>query len=365
LAGSLPFYWYYRGHLAEGRRWLAAALQLAGDSAAPRLRARALMGSGLLANVGGDAEQAAAFLTESLRRWEQTDDVFGTAAARSLLAGVLVAQGNYAQAASLLEPNLIYFRDVSQAWATHALFHLGIVAYALEDHARAADLLQEAIAVSVRFGGRGDTLNPQRFLGLIACAAGNRAEAAARFTEVLALLRERGSRGGLAVGLADVATFAALCKLWESSARLFAKGEAVLHAEAGAFSLPALDDYLRAQDRARMALGDDAYEKAAAAGRQRSLEQALAEAEAVLQFAPPVPAGTSSGPAARSPDNPLTEREQDVLRLLVTGKSNPEIAEALFIGRGTVRTHVSNILAKLNAKTRTEASMIARDRGLL
>ena len=61
----------------------------------------------------------------------------------------------------------------------------------------------------------------------------------------------------------------------------------------------------------------------------------------------------------------LSPRELDVLRLLAAGKSNPEIAEALFIGRGTVRTHVSNILAKLGASTRTEAAIIARDRGLL
>ena len=61
----------------------------------------------------------------------------------------------------------------------------------------------------------------------------------------------------------------------------------------------------------------------------------------------------------------LSPRELEVLQLLVTGKSNPEIADALYIGRGTVRTHVSNILSKLGARTRTDASMLARDLGLV
>jgi DNA-binding CsgD family transcriptional regulator len=65
------------------------------------------------------------------------------------------------------------------------------------------------------------------------------------------------------------------------------------------------------------------------------------------------------------PDGGLTERERDVLRLLASGKTNPEIADALFIGRGTVRNHVSHIFAKLGAKTRTEAADLAERRGLL
>jgi DNA-binding NarL/FixJ family response regulator len=75
----------------------------------------------------------------------------------------------------------------------------------------------------------------------------------------------------------------------------------------------------------------------------------------------------SSPDRAPLPDDAfgLSPREHEVLRMLALGKSNPEIAEMLFIGRGTVRTHVSNILAKLGATTRTEAAMIARDRGLL
>ncbi len=60
----------------------------------------------------------------------------------------------------------------------------------------------------------------------------------------------------------------------------------------------------------------------------------------------------------------LTNREREVLRLLVEGRTNPEIAAALFIGTGTVRTHVSNVLAKLGVATRREAAALARRQGL-
>jgi NarL family two-component system response regulator LiaR len=63
-------------------------------------------------------------------------------------------------------------------------------------------------------------------------------------------------------------------------------------------------------------------------------------------------------------EEPLTEREVDVLRLVARGLSNQEIAETLFIGEGTVRTHVSNILSKLHLANRTQAALYALREGL-
>jgi two-component system, NarL family, response regulator LiaR len=61
----------------------------------------------------------------------------------------------------------------------------------------------------------------------------------------------------------------------------------------------------------------------------------------------------------------LTGRELEILALMVAGESNPEIAEELFLSRSTVKFHVSNILMKLGAGSRTEAVAIALQRGLL
>ena len=68
-------------------------------------------------------------------------------------------------------------------------------------------------------------------------------------------------------------------------------------------------------------------------------------------------------PEPASPDA-LTERENDVLKLIAQGKANKEIAQALVIGEKTVKTHVSNILQKLGVQSRTQAALYAAQNGL-
>jgi DNA-binding NarL/FixJ family response regulator len=76
-------------------------------------------------------------------------------------------------------------------------------------------------------------------------------------------------------------------------------------------------------------------------------------------------AGRAAGDGDRLARAQLTEREQEVLRLITKGLSNSEIAAELFLGIETVRTHVRNILAKLDARDRVQAVIAAYESGFV
>ena len=88
----------------------------------------------------------------------------------------------------------------------------------------------------------------------------------------------------------------------------------------------------------------------------RSLANRLADSDAQPPVAAPVPAQPAST-AASLPD-PLTEREAAVLELIAKGQSNRQIAGTLHLAEGTVKNHVSRIMQKLHANTRTELAVL-------
>jgi ATP/maltotriose-dependent transcriptional regulator MalT len=183
------------------------------------------------------------------------------------------------------------------------------------------------------------------------------ARAAALYAESLSLRWDHGDNVSVESCLRGLARIALLAGQDERATRLFGAGEALREAIGAdeARLAPTADELAKARE----ALGESVFAAAWAAGRALSLADAVAEALAVPQA---VSSEESSSPKK---EYGLTDREQDVLRLLAAGRSNPDIAEELFISVRTVTTHVSNIFTKLGVANRTEATDLAHRRGLL
>jgi DNA-binding NarL/FixJ family response regulator len=100
-----------------------------------------------------------------------------------------------------------------------------------------------------------------------------------------------------------------------------------------------------------------------AAARGESVLQPSVAAKVVARFARMT--DDEAAPRVQPLVVPLSDRELEVLRLLGDGSSNREIATALFLAEGTVKNHVTNVLAKLGARDRTQAALRARALGLI
>lgn len=111
------------------------------------------------------------------------------------------------------------------------------------------------------------------------------------------------------------------------------------------------------------ASSDKLFEAIRAAARGESFLQPSVAARVVAEFARMAAAG--AGGRSEALPEPLSEREIEVLRLVAQGASNKEIAATLFITEGTVKNHLTSILAKLGVRDRTQAALKARELGLL
>ena len=94
-------------------------------------------------------------------------------------------------------------------------------------------------------------------------------------------------------------------------------------------------------------------------------EEFLDDIRAVYQGQYCIPPAVAARLAQRIPGPELSARELEVLKLIVEGMSNKEIASALSITESTVKNHVNSILSKLNVKDRTQAATTALRRGIV
>jgi DNA-binding CsgD family transcriptional regulator len=110
----------------------------------------------------------------------------------------------------------------------------------------------------------------------------------------------------------------------------------------------------------RAALGEGPFAAARAAGRVLTIEQALDDAAGAT-----APAVVAHSPSPDRSAAGLTPREREVLRLLVEGRTDRQIAEALFISPRTAQGHVARIFGKLGVGTRAAAVAAALRAGLV
>ena len=363
LTGTLPWFWWFGGLIREGRDWHDRALA-AGAGVSSPARSLVLAGAAQLAIQQSDHDQATAFAKELLVLARAEGDRVSEASAHFALSRAASQRGDNADAMDHAATATAIFRELgNEQWLPWAVQRLGIETYVAGDAARAAALFSEGLE---RFRALGSDLGVAYALtnlGLAHHILGDRRLATAFYRESLASGLNAKDPWETAHLLTQIAALAVDVGEPAAAARLIgaARGLNLLSGTDAQTYTRALGD--QAETEARTRLGPEAFASAHEAGQRLSLVQAIDAGLVILAAIE-----DALGPerlTAGSDREALTPREREVLRLLVAGRSNPEIAEALFISRATARTHVANILGKLGVRSRTEAADVAHRHNLV
>ena len=358
-AGGLWQFWLIHAHLSEGRRWLEKAL-VNGASVPASARAKALDTAGSLASWQGDFEQANQLFEESLRIFRELDDRSNIANTLRGLARMAMAAGDHERAHRVGSESVALYQALGDTVGIiNALFNLGGNAFCQGEYARATALLVNGLTLAREQGNTSTAANIIAILGCVALDDGDVEHANQQFIESLVLNAQTADTRFIAVCFEGLGRVARTRNHAERAARLFGAA-GVLRQTIGypveGFLRPQLE---RDTATVRSALGDERFATAWSTGQAMTLSDAIELALAADTGSAPDDAAWPNSATGLSP------REFDVLRLLVDGTSNQEIAEALFISSHTVATHVANIMGKLGVESRTAAATYAIRRGLI
>jgi non-specific serine/threonine protein kinase len=359
LAVALAEFWFRRGPFAEGRRWLAHALAHA-TATTPVRRIALLEGASLLALRQHDPRAARALATEALALSRAIGDRNGSAYLLRRLGNVARQDGDARRVNDLNAEALAILQAVGDASGmAYVRMNLGWAAQALGDLPQAEAYLDETLTVLRRLGDDWGVALAGNHLTGLAQERGDHRAAAAYLAECFRTWQAIGEDGHIADGLLRAGAIAAALGEPARAARLFGAAERLREAIDVHIAPDALPHgfYEAGLAAASDMLGDDALTDAWNAGRRFDLAEAVAEAVALADAPAP--------PKERSPATPLTPREMDVLRLIAAGRSDREIAAALFVSRHTVANHVKRILAKLDVPSRAAAVAAAARQGWL
>jgi DNA-binding CsgD family transcriptional regulator len=240
---------------------------------------------------------------------------------------------------------------------------LGVELAAVGDFDGAVTRYQEAAVLWLRVGNTAGTAMSADARAEAARQKGDAALAAQSAYESLALYAELGDPVGIVESLLTVAALVAPSAPAESVVRVLAAADKAREALGLTLYAHGLATVERVIPMLRSRLGEHRFAGAWSAGQQEPLEVVITEALALVSSNEPSPPASNSLRAEGG--RVLSSREREVLALLVSGSSDREIADALFISHRTAQGHVARILDKLNVPNRSAAAVVAYRDGLL
>jgi predicted ATPase/DNA-binding CsgD family transcriptional regulator len=352
LAAALEGYWHVRSRRAEGRAWLERALAL--GVATDWTRAKALLSLGTLEHHFPGNQRVTEVLGQCLVLSRQLGDSQGTVCALIMLGICASSEGDPVRATPLLTEAGALAAEIGdrdlEAWAK---LQLGSIAL-LQGGPEVSELLVEE-AVN-RFRCQDNASGVASALLVLGWAATDRrdfATAAARYAEGIPLWQELGTQEALVDVLTGVAALAGATGHLERGVKILAAAEVLKETIGYVLAAPERARYDGTKAALQTKLGEGAFDAAWIAGLATPADQATLEAQTLL--ADFCEMRSSCVAPLAPPGDGLTRREREVLRLLADGRSDREIAAALFISPKTVGSHVSNLLGKLGVPSRAAA----------
>ena len=358
LVSHLGYFWYLAGHEPEGLEWHRRALATVSDESKSEF-IETLIQAGHLAQTLGDPN-ARVYLEKGRVLAQISGDVAQQSHATILLGILAEDNGDYQEAEALMTIGRGLAQQAELEWAPIcADYHLGIVDYGRGELGNARAKLEAVRAAAMEIHDLMIVKWSLPYLALIACKEEDVTQATNVLHQALQIVGDTNHLRGDHILLGVTAMVAARIQEWPSVARLL--GAATVENHDVPFALPERTDFAHAEEVALQQMGPATFAKEWGGGRQMRHEEIAVEVERVLMIAEE----SRIVESIAKDHSALTSREQDVLRLLIEGRSNRDIAETLFISPRTATTHVTHILAKFGVETRAAAVTFAFQHNLV
>jgi predicted ATPase/DNA-binding CsgD family transcriptional regulator len=356
LGAALLLFWYRTGRVTEGEEWLGRALDR-GQGVSRAVRAKGLWVWGTLAGARGSYANAIERVNRSLLLLAEGDDRVQEALALTSF-GIFTLYGGYPfDAVEPLERAQSLFAvattPMAKCLAALSRSQLGIAMHHVGDSDLGVKICEDVIAQMRDMGASGIMGPTLTGLAAVHWSRGEQSRAAAVWRESLALAWTAGERWLAVDPLCGLAAIAAERGAIRTALRMLGAVDTLCDA-IGMSPLVGKAMSMQIEAAAAVKLPAEAIDMERAAGAAMPLARVVT--------------GLLRDPVDREDQSErvgqLTRREQDVLRLLAEGRSDPEIAAALFVSRRTVASHVANLFRKLGVHSRAAASAYAVREGI-